>query len=72
MAKEQKPTIGRIVLFKTEEGETLPAIITRVNEDGLVNLRVFTNNEHNQFAVLLPNVEHGKKEKQWSWPRDGD
>lgn len=71
--KTQKPTVGRIVHFLTEEGETLPAIITKVNEDGKVNLRLFTNNNQNQFAPLIGNVEHGKKEKQWSWPtRDGE
>jgi hypothetical protein len=73
MAKEQKPSISRIVLFQTEEGESLPGIITKVNESGTVNLRLFTNNEQNQFAPLLVNVEHGKKEKQWSWPsKDGE
>lgn len=52
MAAIQKPTIGRIVFFVTEEEETLPGIITKVNDDGTINLRVFTNQEHGSGAIL--------------------
>lgn len=71
--KGQKPTVGRIVHFLTEEGETLPAIITKVNDDDTVNLQAFTNNEHGNSVALLKTIVHGKKERQWSWPpRDGE
>lgn len=71
--KSPKPTVGRIIHFLTEDGETLPAIITRVGEDKKVNLQVFTNSEHGASAALFKNIEQGKGRKQWSWPpRDGE
>jgi hypothetical protein len=35
------PSIGRIVLYCTSDGFTIPAIIRRVNEDGTVDLTAF-------------------------------
>ncbi len=71
--KIQKPCVGRIVHFAIEKDEILPAIIVGVNDDETVNLRVFTNGEFAQAAMLLRNVKEGTKEKQWSWPpRDGE
>ncbi len=63
---DQKPTIGRIVLFKTEGSETLPAIITKVTGD-TVNIRVFTN-DPGRPAPLYENVKQGKKKGLWDWP----
>jgi hypothetical protein len=71
--KVQKPTIGRTVHFLTEEGETLPAVVTQVHEDGTVNLRAFTNNDFSPPAILIKNVSEGNNDRQWSWPpRDGE
>ncbi|MHB1418474.1 MAG: hypothetical protein ACYCX4_02640 [Bacillota bacterium] len=68
---DKKPTVGRIVHFKTEEGETLPAIISKV-EDDVVYLRVFTN-DPGRPAPLFEGVKQGKKKGQWDWPpRDGE
>ena len=35
------PTIGRIVYYKKKNGDTLPAIVTKVHSDRCVNLEVF-------------------------------
>ena len=36
-----KPTIGRIVWFRTEDPEPLAAIVCKVNDDETINLAVF-------------------------------
>ena len=75
---EQKPTIGRIVHFKlnegTSKGQIRPALIVRVWNDTCVQLHLFLDkaNDHstNDFASsasLATDLEaecHG----QWFWP----
>lgn len=76
MDQEQKPTVGRIVLFEPDtddseaqanrvaSGERLPAIIVRVYENR-VNLRVFNDGE----AVLRrTSVPFGEGAYTWNWP----
>jgi hypothetical protein len=70
-----KPTVGRIVHYRTEQGTVLAAMVTQVSEDK-VNLVVFADNEHNKQGYptfLLQGVEQGKKKGQWDWPpREGE
>lgn len=61
-----KPTVGRIVHFK-EEGGPYPAIVTKVNEDGTVELTTFgPNSVYFQHAVLQD--ERAEIEHTWRWP----
>lgn len=70
-----KPTKGRIVFWtRHHEGdiiEELVAIITNVNDDGTVNLRVFAEVLED---LKLRNVKAGPNEgaessdRCWSWP----
>lgn len=60
------PTIGRIVHYQ-KSGEPLAALITAVNEDGTVNLAVFsswgsTYPEHRISDAAEPTAGH------WNWP----
>ncbi len=52
----QKPSVGRIVLV-----HGAPAIVTKVNEDGSVNLRVFEDGPPH-------NAEFIQETKNWIWP----
>lgn len=69
-----KPTIGRIVHYKNTETEAqfqkgaqvVPAIITRVHSDNVVNLTVFTDSGggvHQKTSVSL-----GTDAGTWAWP----
>lgn len=60
-----KPTIGRIVHFQTLDGQTLPAIVTRVFSDTCVNLEVFGVNTESRFPT---SVCMGGESGEWSWP----
>lgn len=71
---DQKPSIGRIVLYKDLGGAGLewPAIITRVwtdDERGCVNLRVFSDSEG---VVLKTSVnlasDPAGEGGRWRWP----
>lgn len=61
-----KPTIGRIVHYKTDDGTTLPAIILAVHSDTCVNLEVFGAGllEDSQPTSVL----EGTGTAQWQWP----
>lgn len=70
---EQKPSIGRIVLFRGEKSNGVnehPAIITRVWSDTCVNLTVFLDNG----APIVPtSVNHEENLESstnpaWRWP----
>ena len=39
---QMKPTVGRIVHYQTEDGNTLPAMIVKVHSDTCVNLQAFS------------------------------
>ena len=60
-----KPTIGRIVHF-TEDGQPLPAIITKVHSDTCVNLQVFYDS--NRIGAWRSSVTQGTGERSWAWP----
>lgn len=79
----QKPSLGRVVLYRVPEmapwrgnkkGEFRAAIVVRAwpGGDGLcVNLRVFTDlgdTAVEQDTVLASSCTMGDAEGQWSWP----
>ena len=70
-----RPTVGRIVHYRTEQDTVLAAIITQVSENS-VNLVVFADSEHNRQGYptfLLQDIGQGKKKGQWDWPpREGE
>jgi hypothetical protein len=80
MTKEQKPTIGRIVNYVVENdypaaagnAEVVPAMITKCNEDGSVNLHVMANESHpDGTAVVLMRfnvVDWSTGGGHWQWP----
>ena len=73
---EQKPSIGRIVIFVYPEGEEhlkknnraveAPAIVTRVwdAEVGMVNLKVQNDGSENTWA---PSVKYSEEPVPYSW-----
>lgn len=65
-----QPTIGRIVHYKNHEGETWPAMIIRVNEEGLL-LRVFEAQSQDNASCKAGDMAAGPREAengQWWWP----
>lgn len=61
----QKPSIGRIVHYRDEQGTTCAAIITTVWTDTCVNLTVFPNGAP---PVCRSSMLLGDGHGQWSWP----
>lgn len=74
----QKPTIGRIVIYRTTEEDKinfrstydnvvdqLPAVIVNVWNDTLVNLKVLTDGKTDLWKT---SISQGEYEGQWSWP----
>lgn len=69
MEEVMQPTVGRIVLFRADENNTFPSIVTRVHEGTnvngipLINLQVFRD-----FGVeAMTSIYHGENVGQWSW-----
>ena len=65
---EQKPTKGRVVMFKptgVEGSEPLAALIVKVWNDECVNLIVFDENGGTYAAT---SVRLGDDPDEWSWP----
>jgi hypothetical protein len=69
-----KPSIGRIVLYITPDGEIRPAIIVRVWSDTCVNVKVFEDpaNEceiegHHCSSVTYSEAEYAMP-RSWHWP----
>lgn len=69
----QPPSLGRIVIFIPDEddllckqngAERLPAIVTRVNDNGTVNLKIFCDWMNNQWR---PDVPFSPSEDMFSW-----
>jgi hypothetical protein len=67
---EQKPSIGRIVIYKLPDAEPErngtrehPAIITRVWTDDCVNLTVFFDATHSE-----PRTSQQRSAGRWDWP----
>lgn len=72
---EQKPSIGRIVIFRTSEEAAhdccFPAVITQVWSDECVNLEVFGHAEgpEGEPQGRFPtSVLKGDGRRSWSWP----
>jgi hypothetical protein len=72
---EQKPSIGRIVLYRTSQEAQddclYPAVITRVWSDNCVNLEVF-GNENGPLGEpqgrFPSSVAFGTDRRSWQWP----
>lgn len=71
---EQKPSVGRIVLFRSLESNGAkehPAIITRVWSDGCVNLTVFPDYGEPvlKSSVTFAEISETTAESYaWRWP----
>lgn len=52
------PTIGRIVLFRGEDGQDRPAIVTHVWSDFCVNLNVFPKDGSDEIHGPRTRVTH--------------
>lgn len=76
-----KPSIGRTVhchlgnAQPVQRDQPYPATITRVNQDGTVDLHVLGDSqlqkERTQTNVVLPSVKQGEAEgegQRWWWP----
>ena len=61
-----KPSLGRIVLFRSMDGVEYPSIITRVWSDTCVNLMVFSS-ESSSFTSIVQDEEM-KQTQGWRWP----
>lgn len=65
----QTPSIGRIVHFN-DEGGPYPALITKVNADGTLELTTFGSNSI-YFQHCVPaasSVSEPPEFRTWSWP----
>ncbi|MDD3487649.1 MAG: hypothetical protein PHF35_04745 [Candidatus Moranbacteria bacterium] len=60
---EIKPTAGRIVLYKDENGKQFPGIITHVHGENIIDLMVFKTNE----CVPFTSVPGGEAVRNWDW-----
>lgn len=60
----QSPTVGRIVLFHTTDGEFKPAIIEKVWNATMVDVRIFDAGLNRKTSVI-----EGPMVSQWSWPK---
>lgn len=68
---EQKPSIGRIVHFKDDRGETNAAIITKVWSDQIVDLAIFQSRIKPENVVnydAFSSCPFGEGNNQWNWP----
>jgi hypothetical protein len=60
-----KPKLGGIVLYRAG-GVQRAAIVTRVNEDGSVNLHVFPNDHLDRQVGPVTLVKEGQEENQYA------
>lgn len=71
---EQKPSIGRIVIFKGEAANGVtehPAVITRVWSDTCVNLTVFFDAKAPEVRTSVTRTDTTKIDSGtwgWEWP----
>lgn len=67
------PTVGRIVLFRPGandgigNGDALAGIVTAVNEDGTINLGVFSANADFERRLNVPLMQEGEKAPEGSY-----
>ena len=64
-----RPSIGRIVHYKLDDGKLVPAIITKVWNEVCVNLRVFMDSKEIDHTT---SVMEGEDVGQWVWPERRD
>ena len=75
---EEKPSLGRIVLWCGPDGVEHPAIITRLWTDNLVNLHVFFDAHEAEGGPKRTSVEQSSQttpdghstpmQYRWRWP----
>jgi hypothetical protein len=65
---QQKPSIGRIVIFTLDDVQSA-AMITKVHSDTCVNLRVFPDRGPiiERTSVVIDDA-HRRLNPRWSWP----
>jgi hypothetical protein len=66
---EQKPSLGRIVLFReNDDAVETPAIIVKVWSDTCVNLCVFVDADERTARRITSVVFEAKGGWSWRWP----
>jgi hypothetical protein len=69
--KFQKPTIGRIVILRNQDGADIPAIITAVVDDAAVHVQQFVPPGVSPVVVSYEwGVDHSAEARAgtWRWP----
>lgn len=64
----QKPSIGRIVLYRATGGETYPAVTTKVWSDTIINLTYFLPDGNIGGVSSVHQDPSGVSEDAWRWP----
>lgn len=67
---EELGVINAPIAHRSEEtrlGDQLPAMVVGVNDDGTLNLKVFTNNR--SAGHWAPCIVQGDEPGCWNWPR---
>lgn len=68
-AVKQKPSMGRIVIFRDGVGNLAPAIITRIYDTGAVALHVFRDDAAANYSYGGQNeVAADGTDIGWFWP----
>lgn len=76
---EQKPTVGRIVIYNTTEKERealsmlsnnsskqLPAVVVGVWGESCINVKVMVDGNH--ADLWKTSINNGDAEGNWNWP----
>ena len=65
----QKPSMGRIVIYRDASGNCAPAIVTRVYEDGSLALHAFRDDAAGGPTFdTLGEVKADSEDAGWFWP----
>ena len=72
------PKIGASVMYVPSEkerekmgGDIFPAIIVKVHATDMVNLKVFTNAERDEWVTSVE-INGKKQPRSWHWPETGN
>lgn len=63
-SKEQRPTLGRIVIYNSKTSALCPAIVQALLPDGRLRLFVIGPRGY----MIEENIEQGNGLNEWSWP----
>jgi hypothetical protein len=65
---DQTVTVSRMLHYIMPGGEHRPAVVVKVNDDGTVNLQVFTDVSDQQNNIMWKgSVTQGAEVGQWHW-----